>query len=460
MIQTYKIRCKVTLQSYLEKKSVDITPFIRTLTVSKGLYQPAGQFKIQLIPGTDKKNVSWYYRTSPMDYIEIRFTRDWKVKEIPVVMRGFVENVGMSASVDANGAPNRIYNISGSDLGKIFDITRIYYLREVSKDLQLIYLPGFKQIERKYGMQISGKPTEIIESLFRIAQNQLALIRNTQSAIPEIKCLTSSSIKGAVNQFALSQEDGSIWELMSYFDNTPWNELFTVDLDDAFYLVFRETPWKDYDTGQLIQSMDATVKKKTLGASVKIPPSSITRFNLNRSDAEVKNFFFTYPTQNLIQGRTSFKALQLGKVDNEEDLKSNPYLIDHANRDAGSHRFGFRRFENSCEVFDINQMVSTQQMAEELNQALQKAFKYNSAYESGNFTLKGINALRPGIYMKFDYHSSVAPEYYVTGVDHELVFLKNQEQFTTTVKVERGDGFLKTRDMLHNADKEKQKAFK
>ena len=459
-IQTYKIRCEVTLQSYQEGKAVKLTPFIRTLTVKKFLNQPAGNFEIQLLPGTDPKHVSWYYRTSPMDYVEIRFTRDSTLKEIPVVMRGFVDDIGITASVDADGRPIRIYTITGSDMGKLFDITRIYYLREVSEDLQLIYLPGFKQFEAKYHCQVTGKPAEIIETLFKVAQNQLALIKQTQPSVPDIKYLASSTVKGAVNQFALSQEDGSVWQMMTFFDNSPWNELFTVDLDDAFYLVFRETPWKDPDSGKYIQGVDPQVDKMTLGASVQVPSNSILRFDLRRGDAETKNYFFTYPVQNLINGEVSFKALNLAHVEKEEDLKTNPYLIDHKDRDAGAYRFGFRRFENNCEVFDTKDLIASQKLAEELNLTLFKAFRYNSAYESGSFTLKGDSALRPGVYMIFNYQGGFTPEYYVTGVSHDLSFVAGSEQFSTTVTVERGTGYLHTRNMLYTADAVMERTYK
>jgi hypothetical protein len=118
-IKTYRIRCQVTLQSYLEGRPVDLTKHIRSLSLQKNLYQLAGTFEIELLPGTDVNRASWYYRTSPMDYIEIRFTRDSNLQEIPVVMRGFVESVGMSAAVDDNGRPCPDLHVSGSDLGKI-----------------------------------------------------------------------------------------------------------------------------------------------------------------------------------------------------------------------------------------------------------------------------------------------------------------------------------------------------
>ncbi len=460
MIQVDKIRCKVTLQSYMEGKAVDLTPHVRGLTITKGLYQHAGQFEIQLLPGLDKNKASWYYRTSPMDYIEIRFTRDWRLTKIPIVLRGFVETVGMTSSVDYDGKPIRIYTIQGSDLGKIFDITRIYYLKEVTKDLQLIYLPGFKKFEQKYGYNVDDKPVAIIKTLFDVAKNQLSLIRRTQTALPEIKYLASSSILGEVNQFALSQEDGSIWDMMSFFDNSPWNELFTVDLEDGFYLVFRETPWKDYKDGNYIQAVDPEVDKKTLGESVKIPPGSIVSFNLQRSDVETKNYFFTYPVQNAILAKTPFKASILPNVETEEDLNKNPYMIPYTDRDAGAYRFGFRRFENTSEYFDIKNMVNSQELAEKFNLALYEAFKYNSAYESGSFTLKGNAELRPGRYMIFNRQTNVTPEYYIVGVRHELTFTNNQEHFLTTVEVQRGDGYLKTRDMANNTDQAMRQALK
>ena len=452
-LHTYKTRCKVTLQSYGETAPVDLTPFVRTLNVRKNLYETAGHFEIQLLPGkfdSMGQKTPWYYRIAPMDYIEIRFTRDHSLPEIPIVMRGFVNTVGLSMAVDGNGAPQRIYTVQGSDMGKIFEISRIYYLKEKTSDLVLIQLPGFVALKEKYGVQISGTPSKIISNLFDIAQAQLALIQRTQSYVPSMKYLASSTLEGESNQFALSVADGSIWDMMNFFDNSPWNELITLDLEDAFYLVFRETPWKYYPDGAYVQALDPTINSKTLGDPVSVPANNILSLNLTRSDAEVKNYFFTYPTQNMIGGMTNFKVAVLQGVETEADMKTNPYMANYDDEDSGAYRFGFRRFENTSEYFEHHDLIRSKQLAETLNLALVDAFRYNGAYETGDFTLKGNERLRPGVYMKFDYHTAVKagfePEYYVVGINHSLTFIVNQEQWTTTVNVQRGTGYLQKRD--------------
>jgi len=365
-------------------------------------------------------------------------------------MRGFVNTVGLSMAVDGSGAPQRVYTISGSDMGKIFEITRVYYLKEITEDLVLIKLPGFVALKEKFGVQISGDPPTIIEELCSIAQQQLELIRKSQPYVPQIQCLTSSTIQGFANQFALAQSDGSIWDMMSFFDNAPWNELITLDLEDAFYLVFRETPWKSYPSGQYVQSLDPAIDQKTLGPPVSIPANSILSLNLTRSDAEVKNYFFTYPIQNMIGGQTSFKVSVLDGVNTEADIKKNPYLVDHEDKDAGTYRYGFRRFENTSEYFDLYDLTTSRAQAETFNLALVEAFKYNGAYETGDFVLKGDSRLRPGVYMKFDYHTGAKagfePEYYVVGINHDLSFVVNEEQWTTAVNVQRGTGYLQKRE--------------
>lgn len=455
-INTYKIRVKVTLHSYLEGgKKLDLTPWIKTINTDKNINNPSGSFQITLLPVTEgENNLSWYYRVTPMDYVEIRFTRDSTLTKIPIVMRGFVDSITRTAMVDQNGSPLRGYTITGRDFGKIFELTRIYYLKEVMADVVLLGLPDYEKLKEKYEAKIEGSPVNVIGTILGIAQNQLGLISDEQSYIPSIEYIGSSTINGYINQFSLTMEDGSAWDLMRYFDNTPWNELFILDLDDAPALVFRETPWKDFDnSNEYIQSVDETVETYTLEPSIEIESSSIQSFNLSRSDNELKNYFFTYPSQIMLNTKTSFKAYALGEVKAETDLHSNPYLIDREDGNAGLNRFGFRRFENTSEYFSESfSTAETAAMAKELNLALVKAFKYNGLYESGTFTIKGNATARPGRYVTFQTNRSIDPEFYVAGVTHDLSLQEGSEHFITTLTVQRGDGFLKTRKQIDSAD--------
>lgn len=456
-IKTYKIRAEIKLYSHSEKDVIDLTPFVKTLSVRKDLYGPSGSFDISLLPVSDKtglrRGLSWYYRIAPMDYVEIRFTRDSLKTKIPIVMRGFVDNVNHTATVDQNGAPHRGFNITGRDFGKIMEITRIYYLKEVDADIRLLFLPGFERIKERYGALIEGPPWQIIEALHMAAQHQLDFIRSTQPHVPSIEYLYSKSIEGNINQFALTQDDGSIWEMMQFFDNSPWNELFVTDLESGPVLVFRESPWKDFDAaGQYIQTMDPDVLARTIEPLTEIEPSSILNFSLSRSDGEVKNYFFSYPVQNMINGQTGFKAAVLQGAKTAEDLKANPYVINREDPDAGLNRFGFRRFENTSEFFDPFELAISKRMAEKLNLNLVKAFRYNGLYESGSFTMKGNDQIRPGRYVQFNTRSGVKPEFYVVGVNHELNFEVGSESFITSISVQRGDGFLKTRKGLQESE--------
>ena len=256
---------------------------------------------------------------------------------------------------------------------------------------------------------------------------------------------------GEINEFSLTQEDGSVWNLMRYFDNSPWNELYITDLEDAPALVFRETPWKDFKNSNepVWKNVDEKVKAATLGESIEIEPGSVMDYSLSRSDAELKNYFFTYPEQNLFQGQTSFKKHILDNVRTENDLNSNPYLIARDDNDAGLNRFGFRRFENTSEYFENEkEYKSTEILSKIFNMALQKAFKFNGHYESGSFTIKGNSEIRPGRYVIFKSNTGVDPEFYVVGVRHTINLQEGSEQFSTSLTVQRGDGFLKTRNQI------------
>lgn len=453
MIATYKIRVKVTLQPF-NAPAVDLTPYVKEIMTNKSLGPPSGNWQVSLLPFTDQNLRSWYYRVSPMDYIEIAFSRDPARFEPKIIMRGFVDRVAVSAQVDAGtGRPYRGYTIAGRDFGKILEIAKIYYLKEIMADIPILLLPGFAKLEEKYGVSISGKPVEIMESLLSLANQQIGLLQVTNPGIPKIKYMGSDSIIGEINQFSLAQEDGSVWDLMAFFDNSPWNELFLADFEAAPYLIFRKTPWKNL-SGGFVQENDSTYAL-TLPETTKLKASDILGYDLSRSDNECRNYFFTAPSQHMFHGETSFKAAVLEMVASEETMKSNPYFIPRDDRDAGINRFGFRRFENNAEFIDKStDLVMSKVLCTTLNQRLRQAMALNSAFEAGSFQLRGNENLSAGTYLSFRNKSGVVSEYYVMSVAHSLSLVEGGEFFRTSVEVVRGTGYLTTRD---NADQDREK---
>jgi len=434
---------------------MDITDSVKTISTSKGLYDPSGSFQISLLPMRDQDGLSWYHKLSPMDYVEIRLTRDYSPTKIPIIMRGFIDNINYSVPVDEEGRPVRAYSITGRDFGKILEISYIYYLKAVDPDFQIMLLPAYEKISRKWGVEVAGgDPVEIIRDLMGVAQKQLEHIRSFYTNVPVLSFIGSTSIEGRLHSFSLTQDDGSVWDFMGFFSNLPWNELYVVDLDSGPALVFRKAPWRRLD-GSLIQGSDSTYKQ-TLGDPLVFSPDDIKSLDLTRSEQELKNYYFTYPTQNMMGQDTCFKTYVLNDADGIEDLKSNPYFIDPTDKDAGINRFGFRRFENDSEYIttDANEIATSAVLAKSLNEKIVEAFRYNSAYECGSFSLKGSEKWLPGKYIKMDSGpaSIIKPEYYITKVDHTVSFEAGSEQFMSTLEVVRGTGYLQTRNLVESAE--------
>ena len=458
MIKTHKIRAEVTIQIFRTGKKIDITNSVKTIKTKKGIEARSGTFQVTLLPTRDERGLSWYHNLSPMDYVEIRATRDPVPGQVPILMRGFIDSINYVVNVDDEGKPARAYSFVGRDYGKLLDIGYIYFLKEVEKDFQMSALPSYQKIMEKWNVDVyADLPNKIIKDLLDVSLLQLEHIQKFYTNAVNLDYVGSQSIPGRMHSFTLTQDDGSVWDFMSFYSNSPWNELYVLDLPEKPALVFRKTPWKDYPGNNLIQGDDETYAL-TLGDTVKFYPSDITALDLTRTDAETKNYFFTYPIQNLVGNDVSFKAFVLENIKAITDLKANPYWIDADDKDAGLNRFGFRRFENNTEYISVldKELAASAPLMEQLNLALVDAFRYNSAYEAGSFTLKGSEKWQIGRYLQLDASpaSEVKPEYYVVDVSHNLCFETGIEDFSTTLEVTRGTGFLLTRDLANNAESE------
>lgn len=453
-MQTYKVRCSVKAQTLYDGKLTDMTEGVRSINITKRMGEAAGTWRLEMLPTRDKDGVSWYHRFAPMDYVEIGFTRDSTLQKPPVVMRGFVDRVGMRVSVDGDGRPQRVYTVQGRDYGKLLEIAQIYYLIVVDSDLKLILLPSFEKLREKWGVRLGADPAgpaEIIGDLMNPAKGLLSQVKGTYRSAPDLAYLGSSNILGRVHGFDLSKEDGSCWEFMRHFSNSPWNELFLVDTTTGPTLIFRKTPWKK--NGVLVQGDDSTYANYTTDPVV-ITPSDVISLDLTRSDAEVKNYLFTFPTQSLLGTDQSFKAMVLMGKQTVEQLKDNPF-VDMTSKERGVNRFGFRRFENSTDYVAISANDSVgeaRQLCETLNLNLANAYEQNADFESGTFTLRGNENIKIGRYLVQKAPSLVVkPEYYVQGVSHSLNLVAGSESFLTTVEVARGTGYIEIGQKLAGA---------
>ena len=106
------------------KRVLDITPFIGdggVVETSKSVRQPAGRWSVGLVDRMESSAMdSLYGLIEPMDVIEIRMRHRSDPAsagaEMPIVMRGFVQDVRRSFSMGPDGRPQRQVTISGGRL--------------------------------------------------------------------------------------------------------------------------------------------------------------------------------------------------------------------------------------------------------------------------------------------------------------------------------------------------------
>lgn len=444
-ITTYNPQAKILLQTY-QNEEEDLTKYVKGLSVSLSLEPPWEKWQMTLLPTYNRDRISWYERISPNDYVSIQFARFFENfgDNMRVITRGLVDAVNTSASVDSKGLPARSYVIYGTGLiSKLLHITKVYYnfwsvLESLFKDWEMTVF---------FNIPLDGSPQDIMSSLFKIiygneGKSQWEHLRNTYKNLPDIKLVSAENIEGFTNTIAIGQQVGPIANIMRPFQNYPWNELFTTEMDCEPVMIFRSTPWKDKD-GIYIQDIDTskTPYKETLGESIEITRDDIISYDLNRSDSEVRNLFFTYPYASIIE-TDSWRAIA---AKDNKDFKENPYKFDSADPDIGIKRFGYQYQEMSTPYGefknpkDADERTSGIKWCQKINRQFALASYQNVNYENGSFILKGNEYIRPGRYIKFG-----DAEYYVTSVHHSLNFV-DRGRFITQCEVTRGTGFLEAR---------------
>ena len=149
MIRTYQPKIQVTLVKTVDQRSgvservreagwrIDLTPYLGDrgkVTTYRAINSADNHFTMQLMdrmhPGAKD---SLYGLVAPMDMVEIRMAREAKGGDnMPVVMRGFVDNIRRTESVGQDGSPVRGITIHGGDYGMIMQAVQIYYKSKVS----------------------------------------------------------------------------------------------------------------------------------------------------------------------------------------------------------------------------------------------------------------------------------------------------------------------------------------
>ncbi len=355
-----------------------------------------------------------------MDYVEIRFSALPSLGgNLTMTMRGFVDHV--NEDIDASGRWR--INIKGRDFGKLLTQFKVYYLTEIDPAASIV---NQGRLEQNFG--IPGgviSPRQFLTNINeRLVEPNLRVLQRKNDAIPDFRLNVSVPDKYAVNGFAIQPFTGSISALFDMYASKPWIESFVDDTPDKPKIEWRWTPFNDYLDGLRI-SPHAEATQSTI-----IHPGDIVSISTGRTDNEVYNFFFTYPTYAYLD-RIHFKS-------EGADLDRNPY-VDYDSID----NYGFRPLEMDTTLipslagltFDIAQQARSDvlEMAADLNQWLYRANQHNHLFKNGTMVIKGGGGIQIGSYVTI---AGRWEEYYISSVEHSMSI--ENATFQTTLGLIRG----------------------
>lgn len=442
---------QVSSERYGELRAIDLTPYLGedgSVQTRKSIRECTGGFSITL---TDRAHAikggleTIYALVEPMDLVEIRFCRDpsaYGADKMPVVMRGFVSEVGRTESM-SGGRPQRSVQISGHDFGKILQIIQIFYLNNAAVGDNLLSQMAFFH---KYADEGDAKikPAndflkEVVEQVVNPYLKDLVSLANGESVGAKTvnEWSVAASVEGTVSPYAISSVANSSLEMMltSLLDVGPFNELYVEDLADAVQLVLRPAPFLDVK-GAPIQG----VKPESVEAGIEEVVSSA----ITRTDAGVANYYWVTDSRWTMMNNEDAQLLA-----QQGDAK-NYLLFDYVN--SQSRLYGIRKMEVGTLLgpadFSQSDAVQGEELPDQVNtlggwldkrrKILADANKDNILFEHGSFTMQGHEKFKAGRQLMLKRGGRVW-SYYVTSVDHEFRPLGG---FTSKLIVERGTNFI------------------
>lgn len=428
---------------------IHLTPFLGdagAVRTSKALHQPAGAFEISFGDRLDEGALdSTYARIEPMDMIEIRASRypeQYVGRDLPLIMRGFVDAVRRTESIADDERPRRAVVITGHDFGKLWLIHQVFWELASAQEKQMLTRFGLQ-------VQLGLKPEALGIGAFlkiftekvmneRIAEMSAFAQQAVSPFIPDTSGVQDGMVLPAI---VGDISAGTYWTIIGTFADRPWNELFVRDEEDGPHLVFRETPYKDLG-GQLI--MPHATDPGTVEADI----AEVVQWDVSRSDMRVANFYWTPPGSSSVI--TNQYAVTGAIVDQS--------ALDFQHGNNKPELFGEKRMEAPTGLLPPDgrglpaNLPASERKAEGDKyvewyrlraKQLQAMNRDNSVLEDGGAVLLGREDHVIGKYLKL-YRGDLTSEAYMVSVSHTFQPLVT---WTTTVQFERGTGFLERNKM-------------
>jgi hypothetical protein len=438
---------------------IDLTPFLSdgsAVRTSKSVRQAAGGFSIMFADkaqtaASSQTLESIYGLVEPMDGIEIRM---WggvgpRPAELPVIMRGFVSNVGRPQMMTDGQKPMRQVTITGQDYGKIWQMLQVIYLQAYSESKGLLTtyalweLFGLKAVNAMLAADFIKQAIDKIVNPFidKMLPEHWPMPRSIKTDIL-VK-------RGAINN-SYQNTQGSIYDILRGNADVPtWNELYIEDRQDGVYCVYRPIP-------ALRLSADKSGSRKIQEDApdpvyVDVLDDDVQSNTPERSDANVANFYWVNNTKydliDEMQRKLQSIPVKDKRVSQEDYPNSNakyygtrPMYAETVQADGGIQNMGSGQSGSDIEA----NRTKMESWIEKRGRELMEMNRDNVVYEQGSAHVKGgqmradgKEPMKAGDYARFK-QGNMTWDAYCVQIDHEFRAFAG---YTQTIIYERGEGF-------------------
>lgn len=435
-----------------------------TVTVSKGLYDPAGEFQIAIpdkpieLRISDEAGVritqrdSLYGFLEPMDRIEIRMNRDQLTTgTMPVVLRGFVRGIGREEAMSPDGKPIRSVVISGHDCGCAFTI------------MQMDVITAILNGSWPYGGNLLGAWSALLLTTGGPEMNAAKL------ALPEFVRLCAQTVEPILDQvglrfaidtgFAPANEEvsamslpsfeGPVWNALSRMVDRPWNEVFVREGVDLPEVVCRRTPWVDPNSSRISAERVEALGSRMRGIDMK----EVIELRAHRDDSEVVTAVMVrsavaHPFENQLA-----LTLQDAPIDNPNNSPAMfgwraaqmESMLSSNGAPQGNPEVRFIALNDSLNTFLIQR-----------REWLKTMWSRNADLEHGSLLIRGRSTIQIGDYIHVRRGGDAGVDWvaYVVRVTHQYMPFN---KYITTLEYIRSTQYLRRADADNPWDTERRR---
>jgi hypothetical protein len=424
------------------RSEIDLTPFLGdtgAVRTVKMLHDDAGGFSISFSDKMDPVSQdSLYSLIEPMDLIEIRATRrpqNYVGQDLPLIMRGFVSSVRRPESMSNDGTPNRMVVVHGQDSAKLFLIHAIWW--EVAAAQGNPMLTKFP-LRAQAGLKttIIGL-SDFMSTMTLEVMNPIVAGMGAYSDHKLKPFTVNATVKrGCVIIDATANYQGSIWNIMKQFAESPWNELFVEDTETGPVVQFRDAPYKGID-GKFV------MRDAVDPGTIPLDFVDVVSWDVSRSDANIGNFFLVPPGSSMLFTNNVMGIAAL--------VNGDPLDFNYGNNTP--KLYGEKKMVVRTNVVPTDlDILPAQAPAGQRPREIQKFIPWhlqrmedlknmnrdNGVFESGTAVVRGDESWKIGRYLDIT-RGALKSEAYLTGVSHTFIPMST---WTSNLSIERGTGFL------------------